>query len=592
MPFAGCRPVIRSIAFGAALVLVGCTSLKDYVHNGFKVGPNYQRPDAPVAPEWIDASDARLRKEPDDLVHWWSVFNDPVLNALVCDAYRQNLTLREAGFRVLQARAQLGITRGELFPQYQALSGGFLQKAVSIEVANRSATPQRFFGTWGYDFSVSWELDFWGRYRRAVEAADARLDASVADYDDVLVTLLGDIATNYVQLRTQEQQLKYLLANVKLQRDTLAIAQAQFKGGQVSELDPDQAQSNLSQTEADVPQLEIAIRQTANRLCVLLGIPPEKLQERLGPGEIPNAPPDVAVGTPADLLRRRPDVRRAERAAAAQAAEIGVAEADFYPAISIAGTIGAGAQDLSHLFVSKAMSGSIGPSVQWNVLNYGRILNNVLLQEAKFHESVARYQQTVLSANAEVENGLIMFIKAHQRVKALAESVRAAEKAVKVAVVQYSNGLIDFNRVALLQENLVTQQSQLAAARGEIALGLVLTYKAMGGGWEIRKVGCEVPTMSQPLPPPRPVLQALDALRQETVPVGLASGPTPVPQYSGNVDSKPITNGGTPSTAMSVRSPAVTAPEILFHLARARDFSNSTNSHIEKVTWMSISPRP
>ena len=256
------------------------------------------------------------------LTRWWAVFDDPVLNALVCDAYRQNLTLREAGFRVLQARAQLGIARGELFPQYQALTGGFVQRALSHEIANRQFIQERFFSTWSYDFGLSWELDFWGRVRRAIEAADANLDASVANYDDVLVTLLGDVAANYVQLRIQEQQLKYLQANVKLQKDTLGIAQARFKGGLASELDPDQAQSNLSQTESQIPALRAQLRQANNQLSILLGIPPEDLQPRLGASDIPTAPVDAVVGIPADLLRRRPDVRRAERQAAAERSRV------------------------------------------------------------------------------------------------------------------------------------------------------------------------------------------------------------------------------------------------------------------------------
>jgi len=506
---------VRKAACGATFLLAGgCTPLKEYVHNGFKVGPNYQTPPAPVAPDWIDANDVRVRKDPEELSRWWTVFNDPVLNEMVCDAYRQNLTLREAGFRVLQARAQLGIARGEFFPQTQAVTGGFSQRAVSVEVANRQATPDRFFSTWQYGLGVSWELDFWGRFRRAIESSSAQLDASVAEYDDVLVTLLGDIATAYVQLRTQQQQLAYLKANVKLQQDTLSIAKAQFKGGQVSELDPDQSQSTLSNTESQIPQQEIQIRQTANRLCVLLGIPTEDLEKRLGASPIPTAPPDVVANTPADLLRRRPDIRRNERLAAARAAQIGIAEADFYPAISVVGAIGAGAQDISHLWNSKAMTGTIGPSFQWNVLNYGRILNNVRVQDAAFLESVARYQQSVLKANAEVEDGLVTFIKSHERVRALTESVKAADKAVKAAVVQYSNGLINYNRVDLLQQNLVSQQNQLAEARGEIALGLIQTYKAMGGGWEIRQIGCEncAPVVVQPgaqpmLPPPVPVLK-------------------------------------------------------------------------------------
>ena len=296
----------------------GCTSLRDYVQNGFKVGPNYAEPAASVAPQWIDSNDKRVHKESEDLSQWWTVFKDPVLDSLINESYRQSLTLRQAGFQVLQARAQVGIAIGELFPQTQQANGSYSRIGQSVADANRfSNGVRRYFGQWDYGFNLSWELDFWGRYRRAVEAADATLDASVENYDAVLVTLLGDVATNYVIIRRVEEQIKLARANVDLQRKTLEIAQARFKGGTATELDVDQAQSNLSQTESEIPQFEVQLRQASNQLCILLGIPPLDLQTRLGTGAIPTAPVDVAVGIPADLLRRRPDVVRAERQAAA-----------------------------------------------------------------------------------------------------------------------------------------------------------------------------------------------------------------------------------------------------------------------------------
>ena len=277
-------------------------------------------------------------------------------------------------------------------------------------------------------------------------------------------------------------------------------AQARFQGQMATELDPDQAESTLAQTEAQIPQLEIQLRQTCNRLCVLLGMPPEDLRARLEQGPIPTAPPEVAVGIPADLLRRRPDVRRQERLAAAQCEQIGIAEADFYPAISINGTLGYSAEALPALWTAPAFRGSAGPVFQWKILNYGRIVNNVCLQDAKFQQAVANYQNTVLKANEEAENGLVQFLRAQQRAKSMAVSVRAAEKAAKVAVAQYKGGLIDFNRVALVEQNLVQQQDLLAQSRGQIALGLIHVYKALGGGWQIR---CE-PASDAVLSPARP----------------------------------------------------------------------------------------
>jgi NodT family efflux transporter outer membrane factor (OMF) lipoprotein len=469
-----------------ALSACGCTTLSEYVHNCFKVGPNYHRPAAPVAPDWIDANDTRVRKDPDEHRNWWKVFNDPVLDLLVCNAFQQNLTLREAGFRVLEARAQLGVTVGNFFPQQQVMNGDFKQTGLSKQVANRQFIADRFYPQWDLGFVLAWELDFWGRFRRAIEASDDQLNASIEDYDDVLVTLLGDVATTYVQFRTIQQQIEYTRTNVALQRETLGIAVARFKGGLTSELDVDQAQSTLSQTEALIPQLEIQLRQATNQLCILLGIPPEDLQPKLGPAPIPTAPTDVAVGIPADLLRRRPDVRRAEREAAAQSAEIGVAEADFYPQVSLNATFGWSAQELQNLLAHGSFRGSVGPAFQWQILNYCRILNNVRAQDAKFQALVASYQQTVLQANREVEDGLVRFLKAQEETRYARESVEAQQASVQEAIAQYKNGLTDYNRVAVIQEQLVTRQNQLAQAQGDIALGLVQVYRALGGGWQIR----------------------------------------------------------------------------------------------------------
>jgi NodT family efflux transporter outer membrane factor (OMF) lipoprotein len=356
----------------------------------------------------------------------------------------------------------------------------------------------RFYNQWDYGFKLAWELDFWGRFRRAIEAANASLDASIENYDAVLVTLLGDVATYYVQLRTFQQRIEYAKDNVKLQRETLKIVEARFKAGTTTKLDVVQARSTLEQTEAQIPELEISLRQANNQLCILLGIPPQELQARLGPAPIPTAPAEVAAGIPADLLRRRPDVRRAERQAAAQSAQIGVAEADFYPYISINGTIGYSAEQFKNLFRTNALAGSIGPSFQWNILNYGRILNNVRFQDAKFQELVAAYQNTVLSASQDVESGLVTFLRAQERTKFQAASVADAEEAVKVALQQYQAGTIDFTRVTQLEQALVLLQDTLAQARGEIALGLIQVYRALGGGWEIRLGACEPSEMGSP----------------------------------------------------------------------------------------------
>jgi NodT family efflux transporter outer membrane factor (OMF) lipoprotein len=406
--------------------------------------------------------------------------------------------LRVAADRVLEARSQMLIDTGNLFPQTQTASGGYTASGLSREDANPLASGvKRWYGQWNYGFNLSWELDFWGRLRRAVESDAASLDASVENYDDVLVTLLGDVATNYVAYRTTQQRIEYAAENVALQRKTLRIVEGQRKFGIVGDLDVVQARSTLEQTEAAIPELAIAQRQAANQLCTLLGIPPQDLQARLGSGPIPTAPAEVAVGIPADLLRRRPDVRRAERQAAAQSAQIGIAEAQFYPFISINGTIGYSAQNLSDLFQPQALTGSVGPGFTWNIFNYGRLLNNKRLQEARFHELLTTYRNTVLSADQDVENGLVTFLRAQQRAKSQTASVADLRKAVDIVLAQYEAGTTDLTRVTLLQQNLVPLEDTLAQAEGEIATGLIQVYRALGGGWEIRLAGGN----AGPLPP-------------------------------------------------------------------------------------------
>ncbi len=435
-----------------------------------------------MAEQWIDSADKRVRSDSDNLAGWWTVLNDPVLNQLMVSAYGQNLTLREAGYRVLAARAQLGIAVGAFFPQSQTATGAF----------DRFGIGDNFFSQWNFGFNLAWELDFWGRFRRAIQSAGANLDASVFDYDDVLVTLLGDTASNYVQLRTTQERIRLLQNIIKVQEEVLRFIEERLAAGKgVTELDRAQARSNLKQSVAQLKQLQIDYRTSQNQICILLGMPVTDLAEMLNTEpstSIPTAPDFVVVGIPADLLRRRPDVRRAERLAAAQAEQIGIAESAWYPAVTISGTLGWQAATFSDLFAPQALNSVVGPSFQWNLLNYGRILNNVRLQDAQFQQLVVAYQNTVLHADLEVENGIITFLQAQDRAKNLQESVDEAWIALEVIVAQYEAGLagVDFNRYALILQTLVNQQDLWAQSRGQIGQGLVQVYRALGGGWQIR----------------------------------------------------------------------------------------------------------
>jgi NodT family efflux transporter outer membrane factor (OMF) lipoprotein len=469
----------------AITLLTGCTM----------VGPDFLRPSPKLSDQWLEADDSRVATAPATYREWWKAFNDPVLENLIQTAYQENLPLRIAGVRVFGARAQLGIAIGEFFPQTQQALGSANFNRIS------ETSPQLGSGT-GINLSymqaelgvgASWELDFWGKYRRAIQTADAGLSSSVASYDIALVTLTGDVSKTYVLIRTIEELLRIAKENVEIQLESLTIAQARFQGGVTSERDVQQAIAELKNTEATVYQLGTQLQQAKNALCTLLGLPPTDLDGILsGASGIPKVPSQVALGIPADLLRRRPDIRRAEYLAVAQCAQIGVAKADLYPAFSLSGNFGFLASDVGHsqlgdLTSWKSRTGSIGPSFQWNVLNYGQITNQVRLQDAKFQEALVSYQNTVLQAQQEVENGLVSFLNAQGQVGSLTEAAEAAKQSVDLAMIQYTEGMTDFTTVLTAQQNLLRYQNSLADSQGAVPQSLIAIYRALGGGWEIRE---------------------------------------------------------------------------------------------------------
>ncbi len=465
------------------LTLAGCaTSFGQWARQSFKVGPDYAAPAAPVAADYVLSGEPSVKNTPAQDHAWWTVFNDPALNGLIDTAYRENLDLRAAATRIMEARARRGIAVGNLFPQSQQAVALYNHAQIS---ENLNLPLPTNLNIWADGFNASWELDFWGRLRRNIESANANLEAVTEGYGDSLVLLLSEVATNYIQLRTFEQRLAYARENVTIQQKSKDLAQARFDAGASTELDLRQAKAALAQTQATIPPLEAGRDLARNQLCILMGMPVNDLTaQMMNSLGIPQAPAEVAVGIPADLLRRRPDVRRAERQVAIQSAQIGVAEADLYPRLGVSGFIGYAATDFRQLFDGSSLLGFVLPTLQWNVLNYGRITNNVRAQEKLLEVRCLEYQQTVLRAGREVEDALAQFIRAKQQVMYLEQSVEEATRAVEISQGQFEGGVADFNRVYTNQSLLVTQQDLLGTARGNIALYLVQIYKAMGGGWE------------------------------------------------------------------------------------------------------------
>ncbi len=454
------------------------------------LGPDFETPSAPLAEDWRPLADMDVNTTSRDIAQWWTVLDDDVLSNLVERAAAQNLSLRVASLRIFEARAQLAIAVGNQYPQLQRLRGGLAQRRLAASDPNFNPIVGSSLRDVSVGFDAAWEIDVWGRLRRGVEAADATLMAEVAGYDDALVSLVAEVANSYVSMRTFEARLAIAHENMNIQKRSLKIATVRFENGVTSGLDVEQARTLLANTAASIPSLEIGLRQARNALSILLGsVPGELASLASGNGMIPVAPASVALGMPAELLLRRPDVRRAERRAAAQCALIGVALADLYPQFSLTANLGLQANDvlsndLADLFDSDNFAAGVGPSFRWNILNYGRIKNAARVADARFQQAIVAYQDSLLQAAREVENALYSFVRGKQRVAILKESVAAARRSVELALVQYRDGAVDYTRVLDTQAFLLGQQDSYTAAQGKVVRDLISTYKALGGGWQ------------------------------------------------------------------------------------------------------------
>lgn len=483
---AGCRPQLKK-QLGLGLILMGllffagCTTL----------GPDFETPVTQTSEDWTEVDQSKITDQPASHPEWWTVFNDPVLNQLIEKAQSQNLTLRSAGLRVLQAQAQLGIATGQKYPQIQQFSGSASQVQISENGADNINLLENNFGLANLDFGLSWEIDFWGRFNRLIESASSQLQAEVAGYDTVMVALTAEVARAYLLMRTLDTRIELAEQNVLTQERAMQIADVKFRNGKVTELDVQQARTILNVTRALIPELESSRHQAKNALVVLLSVLPKDLSEQLDRSSpLPAVPAQVAVGMPQDLIRRRPDIRHAEWILAAQSAQIGVAITDLYPRFSLAGSIGVATTDIggksfSNLFDSNSINGLLFGGFTWNVFNYGRFQNNIRFQDARFQELLIDYQNQVLTAQSEVDNAIVAYLRSHTQAGFLAESVDAAERSVELSFIQYREGATDFDQVLTTLRQQSEQQDILTATNGTIATNLVTLYKALGGGWKL-----------------------------------------------------------------------------------------------------------
>ncbi|MEW6668527.1 MAG: efflux transporter outer membrane subunit [Thermodesulfobacteriota bacterium] len=477
---------------GPALLII----LSVAVLTGCMVGPNFQRPQPQIPEGWAGPTpavppEATLSER--ELARWWTLFGDDTLSSLVERAVSSNLDLKLAEARIRQARAARGIVAADIGPSVDA-AGSFERFQTP---GSSSSTTSKVRDTTGpttnqyrAGFDASWELDIFGGVRRGIEAADADLEAAVEDRRDVLVTLTAEVARNYLDLRAFQQRVDTARQNLKAQQRSAELTRQRFRGGFVSGLDVANAEAQVATTAAEIPILETFLQQTLYSIAILLGREPGALLAELSTASrIPAAPPSVPLGVPSDLIRRRPDIRRAEAQIHASTARIGVATADLFPRINILGSGGFQSAETGTWFESVSRFWSLGPSLRWPVFDTGRIRANIEQRKALEEQSILAYQRTILVALQEVENALIASAKEQEHRKALADAVLANQKAVKLATILYTEGQTDFLNVLQAQRSLYASEDAMVQSSRNVCTNLVALYKALGGGWGYETTG-------------------------------------------------------------------------------------------------------
>jgi outer membrane protein, multidrug efflux system len=507
---------------------------------GCEVGPDYQPPKVTVRPDFVEAPSTRPVSASID--RWWTIFHDPELNYLIDRAIKNNLDLKAAESRLLQARAQRGVAESALYPtanvgagyqigrgsknviipagafggssgstaaspliQPAAIAAQPAFQAAMAPVASSSSassgstggasaplSPLGLGGLPGTEtqlyqagFDASWEIDVFGGARRGVEAADAGIDAAREDQRAVMVSLVAEVARNYIELRANQRKMQIATDNLHSQEETLDLTRSRQRAGFATDLDVARQAAQVAATASTIPAYDALCRQSMHQIAILLGEDPDDLTAELSAeSEIPPAPPQVPVGVPVELLRRRPDIRRAEREVAAASARIGVATAELYPQFSLTGQFGLDSTKPYQLVNWDSRYFAINPTVSWPIFDAGRIRSNIAVQKEQAVQAALNYQQTVLQALGEVEDSLASYRDEQLRYKALCDSVDASQQAFDLARQQYQRGVIDFLTVLDAQRNLFEAQTVMTQSQAAISTDLVSLYKSLGGGWE------------------------------------------------------------------------------------------------------------
>lgn len=467
------KKAIKALSVGMVISLAGC----------FSVGPDYVSPHVSLPVSWhnLEVHPAKPSlSEPDEkiLAAWWETLGDSKLSSLIQRAVKGNLDVANAYARIREARARRGVAAAPLFPTL----GTSLSATGSYTDLHKGPTTTQDYYNLGFD--SSWELDIFGGTRRSVEAAQRTLEATEENLRKVLVSLTAEVALTYVELRTYQKRLAVAEESVAVQEESFRLASWRYEAGLSDELAVQQARYNLESTRSQIPLLRAGIDEAMNRLAVLTGEPPGTLHEELKePSELPVPPDGLLVGIPADLLRRRPDIRKAERELAAQTARIGIAEANLYPSLSLSGSIGLEALSPGGIF-SSATKTILGRGLlSFPIFQGGALVQAVEVEKAVTEQALATYRSTVLQALEEVENALKSYAEEKNRREALIIAELSARRAAELARQKYSSGLVDFGTVLEAERSHLTLQDQLTQSEGNIISNLIRLYKALGGGW-------------------------------------------------------------------------------------------------------------
>jgi multidrug efflux system outer membrane protein len=448
---------------------------------GCAVGPNYVKPATPVEGQFADATEGAYTGE-DVQARFWTQFQDPTLDRLVDDALQANHDLRIALAHLVEARAERHQAQFDLAPTVTA-SGGYTQQQFSAVTSGFGAPLTERYYDAGFD--AFWELDFFGRVRRNIEAESAQVQGAEAGLHDAQVSVTAEVARTYFELRGEQTRFAVAWRNVENQRETLGLTQARLEAGRSTELDTARAQAQLSATLSTIGPLEAAIARSIHRLSVLTGREPSALRDLLAPPrELPELPQISAVGDPAGLLRRRPDIRVAERQLASSTALVGVAIADYFPKVTFTGSFSYAAQTPGELGTSASKGYLIGPGISWAAFDLGRVHARVAGSRARADAALATYEQTVLRALEETENSLITHARTRDSLSDAAAAAAASQTAARIARTRYEGGLVDFLDVLDAERTQLVDEDRLAQSRTDAATSLVAVYKALGGGWQ------------------------------------------------------------------------------------------------------------